>query len=258
MQRWVAQVALILSALLGSTLSSFGAEPVSEQSEQFFDLPLTGAVKLENTDGTIYVVGWYVPRVRVAAVRKAYTAERLRQIRVETTSHSDSLVIRTIIPQIRGLFADRSGTVGYTVTVPETAQLALTLANGEVNLQGLRGGTAKVELTNGRISAIDCFARIEARATTGMMEILFNWWENLPASFNYVLQQGTIMARLPGAARFRIDAQTSEGWIHHAFELPAANKKGGGQSLNAVNGPNPIVSLGLRASDGNISIDLIR
>lgn len=258
MQCWFAQVVFTFFVLLVSTLSAPCAEPVTEQSEQFFDLPLTGAVNLENTDGTIYVVGWYVPRVRVATVRKAYTTERLHQIRVETTSNSDSLLIRTIIPRNSGLFADRSGTVGYTVTVPESAQLTLKLANGEVNLQGLRGGSAKIELINGRITAIDCFARIDARATTGVMEIFFDWWENHTASFNYFVHQGTIMARLPSAAHFRIDAQTSSGWIHHSFNLPTPTQEGRGQSLVGSNGPGPILSLGLHTGSGNISLDLTR
>lgn len=252
------QVASILLALVTSSRPSPGAESISDRREQFFDLPLTGAINVENIDGTIDVVGWYKPRVRLVFVRRAYTAERLEQIRVETVSLPDSLSIRTVTPPVKGLFADRSGTVGYTITVPEPSRLTLKLANGEVSLQGLRGARARVELTNGRMTAINCFAEIEARTTNGLMEIFFDWWENLPASFNYVLGQGRMTAQLPATARFQIAARTNEGRIRNFFGLPAPSDQNRGQTLTAGNGSNPIVSLGMNADHGNISIETTR
>src|SRR5262249_7917306 len=212
-------------------------------------------INLESTDGTIEVVGWYKPRVRLAIVRRAYTTERLQQIRVETKSLPDSLTIRTFIPPIKGIFADRSGTVGYTVTVPELSRLTLKLANGEVNLQGLRGAHAKVELTNGRMTALNCFAEIEAHVTNGLMEIFFDWWENLPANFNYFLGQGRMTAQLPSTARFQIVARTNEGRIRNSFGFPASSKQHRGETLTAGNGSNPIASLGMNAENGNINIE---
>jgi hypothetical protein len=257
-QRLFAHIASILFVIAISSLPCSAPEPVADQREQLFDLPLTGAINLENTDGTIDVVGWYKPRVRLAIVRRAYTAERLEQIRIETNSRPDSLSVRTVIPTIKGLFADRSGTVGYTITVPEPSRLTLKLANGEVILQGLRGAHAKVELTNGRVTAINCFAQIEAHTTNGLMEIFFDWWENIPANFNYVLGQGRMIAQLPATARFQTAAQTSEGRIHNSFGFPVSQKQDQGQTLTAVKGSNPIVSLGMSASHGNISIEATR
>jgi hypothetical protein len=249
---------MLLFLLPLSNQVCLAAEPVSEQSEQFFDLPLNGTINLENTDGTINVVGWYVPRVRLAAVRKAYTPERLQQIRVETTSQADSLLVRTVIPQISGLFADRSGTVDYTVTAPETSHLVLKLTNGEITLQGLRAGAARLELINGRITAIDCFAQVEARATNGVIEVVFEWWENHPANFNLFLRQGPIMARVPADSPLRVEAQTNHGWIHNSLGLAQATNQRHGQSLKAAKGPGSLLSLGLRTGKGNISLDAVR
>lgn len=258
MPHWFMQVAFTLLVLVTSSRPSSGAEPLSDRCEQFFDLPLTGAINVENIDGTIDVVGWYEPRVRLVLVRRAYTVQRLEQIRVETKSLPDSLSIRTVIPTIKGLFADRSGTVGYTITAPEPSRLTLKLANGEVSLQGLRGARAKVELTNGRMTAINCFAEIEAQTTNGLMEIFFDWWENLPARFNYVLGQGRMIAQLPATARFQLAAQTKEGRIRNSFGFPAPSDQDGGQTLTAGNGSDPIASLGMHADHGNISIETTR
>ena len=258
MQHWPAQTAFILLLLLPSALPSTAAEAVSSQTEQYFDLPLTGSIDLENTDGVIDVVGWYQPRVRVASVRKAYTVARLEQIEIETKLSPNSLSIRTIIPATGGIFADRSGTVGFTLTVPESARLHLKLLNGEVTLQGLRGANAKVELKNGRMTARNCFARIDAQTENGLMELFFNWWENLPASCHYVLGQGKIVAWLPANARFQVAAQTGDGWIQNAFGLRNGVTKDRGQMLQGTTGPNPGISLGMSARHGNIRIDSVR
>jgi len=166
--------------------------------------------------------------------------------------------VRTIIPPAHGLFADRSGTVHYTVTAPETARLRLKLTNGEITLQGLRGGHAQVEFVNGRLFVLNCYAGVEARSVNGAMEVFFDWWENLPAAIDFFVQDGRIGARLPAAAHFRVAARTAQGRIHNGFALRAATGAGPGQTLEGTTAANPPVSLGLRTGGGNISIEAIR
>jgi hypothetical protein len=232
-------------------------EPLQEQAEQFFSLPLDGSISVENGDGALRVVGWYEPRVRVATLRKAYTAARLRQIGVVTKTESNALAVRTEVLPARGFFADRSGTVEYTINAPETSHLTLRLTNGEISLQGLRGGAAKVDLANGRLTVINCFATIEASSASGVMECFFDWWEKLPASINFALGHGRIGVRLPVNARFRVNAQTASGRIGNGFGFTSSDR-GPGQSLAGGTASQPLVSLGLHTGNGNIAIDAIR
>jgi hypothetical protein len=236
-----------------------GAEPpLQKESVAFFSLALEGTIALENTDGSIHIYSWYEPRVRLAAVRKAYTEARLQQVRVATKAAPAALIVRTIIPKASGLFADRSGTVDYTLTVPEPARLKLKLASGEITLEGLRGAEVELALVNGRITALNCYARVRARSENGAMEAFFEWWENLPASFDYVLQHGRIGIRLPAGARFRVNARTGSGRIHQEFKFAAPANAGPGQTLKAETAPNPPVSLDLSTGGGNISLDAVR
>lgn len=241
--------ALLLSGCGQSSL------PLAAASESYFPLPLKGEISIANTDGSIHVFGWYEPRVRLSILRRAYTAPRLRQIRVQTNAQPKTLEIRTLIPRANGLFADRSGTVDYTVNVPEPARLKLTQANGEVTLQGLRGAHVDISLTNGRITALDCFAHVKARSVHGVMEVFYDWWENLPAAFDYRLQQGRIGVILPPAAQFRVDAATANGRIGNGFGFKTHEATGPGQSLQAATGAATPLSLFLRSGGGNISID---
>ncbi|MGH8163281.1 MAG: hypothetical protein ACREP1_02980 [Rhodanobacteraceae bacterium] len=246
---------LFASALLVSC--SQRSDPLQSQTEQFFFLPLDGEITLANSGGSIHVYGWYEPRVRLVALRQAYTQRRLGQIRVETRAQPAALAIRTLIPGARGLFADRSGTVDYSLNVPEPSHLHLRLRDGEVTLSGLRGGSADIRLTNGRVTAWNCFAQVRAHSVNGVLEVFFQWWENLPAAFDYTLEQGRIGALLPAEARFQVEARTTNGRIHNDFHLSTVDS-GAGQQMSGATSPKPPLSLGLRTGGGNINVDFAR
>lgn len=232
------------------------SEPLRESTEEFFFLARDGVLTVENTDGAIRIYGWNEPRVRLVALRKAYSAARLHTIRVETNARPASLVVRTRIPPATGFFADRSGTVDYTITVPETARLEkLYLVNGEIALRGLRGGSANAEIVNGRISALNCFAQVRARAVNGAMEAFFDWWESFPVRVDYAIGHGTIRAKIPRQASLSVDAQTASGHITDQFKLPKEQQGGAGMALRAATATDPTMSLLFRSGGGNISID---
>jgi hypothetical protein len=247
-----------LLTLLAARPVARAEDPLQKESVQFFPFASNGAITLENSDGSIHIYGWDEPRVRLAALRKAYTAPRLEEICVETNAEPAALIVRTIIPKESRLFADRSGTVDYTLTVPEPTRLKLKLVNGEIILHDLRGINTDLELVNGRIMALNCYAQVRAHSHNGVMEAFFDWWENLPATFDYVLQRGRIGVRLPAEARFRVKARTGNGAIHNEFRFAAPTEIGPGQTLKAATAPDAPVSLGLSTGGGNISIDAVR
>ncbi|MEO6871974.1 MAG: hypothetical protein ABI233_07115 [Chthoniobacterales bacterium] len=255
MHRVLGKLVIAVCILGAPTQLAQAEEPLHARSEQFFPLPLDGKLNIENLDGSIHVFGWYEPRVRLAAVCNAYTAPRLKQIRVDTKATPDSLTVRTIIRPTHGLFADRSGTVDYILNVPEQAQLTLHVANGEILVQGLRGGSARIELGNGRVFLRNCFARIEAHAVHGAMDVFYEWWENAPAVFHLVLDHGRIGALLPVAARIRVDAATANGQVGNGFGIAIFHTAGPGHMMRGANAPDPPVSFHLRTGGGNISID---
>src|SRR2546423_14435845 len=102
---------------------AFAADPLEERTEQIFPFPREGALTVENTDGSIQIYGWDQPRLKLIALRKAYTAPRLHDIRVETRTEAASTAVITRIPTASGFFTDRSGTVDYTIIVPASAKL---------------------------------------------------------------------------------------------------------------------------------------
>ena len=250
--------ASLLIVVVGVAASARADEPLEKQTEQFLALRPGAAVTVVNVDGAIEVFAWREPRLRLATRRRAYTAQRLQQLGLTTETQADGVIIRTVMPAVRGLFADRSGTIDYTVTLPEMTPLRLKLKTGEIILHDLRGGSAQIELGNGRITAWNCFARVEAHARTGTLQAFFPRWENLAAAFDYHVGYGRVDVRLAPAARFRIEAETADGGIHDEFGLAVVHETERGQSLHGATAPDPPLSLGLHISLGNISIDKTR
>ena len=248
----------ILLALALAIFSARADEPLREQTEKLYPLPRGGAVTIEGTDGSIHVYGWNEPRVRIVALRLAYTAPRLHEIAVETAAQPASVSVRTHIPPAHGIFADRSGTVDFTIVAPETARLELKLVNGEITLQGLRGGSAHAELVNGKITALNCVARVRAHSVTGALEVFREWWENFPASFDFSVGYGTIRARFPESAQFRVDAETAVGHVSNGFGFKNPARPGRGGKLEAATAADAPVVLHFRTGGGNISIDSFR
>jgi hypothetical protein len=91
--------------------------------------------------------------MRVQAIKGAYAAGRLKQIVVNVSVRPGSVSIETSFPSKPnwGLL-DRSGTVEYTIVVPQTANISqLELGNGEFLVEGMRGQRLHAQLESGRI-----------------------------------------------------------------------------------------------------------
>ncbi len=248
----------VLAALTLSLLSAQAEKPLQQETESSYPLPPDGSIRIEAGDGSIQIYGWKESRVRVAALRNAYTAARLQQIEVATDPRPRAISVQALIPPARGIFADRSGTVDLFVNVPDTARLELKLVNGEISLQGLRGGSAHAELVNGKITALNCVARMRAHSITGALEVFRDWWENFPATYDFSVGYGTIRARFPEGAQFRVDAETANGHVSNEFGLKKPTTRGPGEKLEAATAADAPVTLHFRTDGGNISIDSFR
>src|SRR5439155_2797958 len=100
-------------------------------------------VTVSNGDGAVFVYGSNANEMRVQVIKRAYTRERLKQIAVNVSVQLGSISINTKFPpKPKWALFDRSGTVDYTIVLPQTANISrLELANGEVLVDGMHGPT---------------------------------------------------------------------------------------------------------------------
>ena len=247
----------LLSFLLCFASSVLAEEPLQQKFEGTYTLEQTGTISVENIDGSIRIYCWSEPEVKVEAIKKAYSAERLSQIAIDVAATPKSLTVKTKIPHQPSWwsFRDRSGTVDYTIIAPQTVKITnMSLANGDLVIEGLRGGSATASLSNGRIAAHNSFGDLHLRAANGALDIFYDWWEEMLFSLDLAITNGGIRAILPGAAKINLDAETLHGNITSDFGKNRV-KEGHVKTLQTSTFGESAPKWKLRSVNGNIRLE---
>lgn len=220
---FMSNVRFASAALVALALCGCGAgedRTVEEVSEQTYPLDRDATFSINNLDGSIRIYGSDKPEMIVETIKRAYSAERLKEIVAKISVQPGSAQIDTIYPpqSKRWSLADRSGTVDYNIVVPQTCRLAsVELANGEILIEGMRGPAANARLINGRLVGHNCFGDLNFAVVTGNIDFLFEWWEEAKSSVLGEVVNGNIFAALPDDSSFTLTAETVNGQIGNTF-----------------------------------------
>jgi DUF4097 and DUF4098 domain-containing protein YvlB len=251
---------MVAFALLVCACSTAAAkQPLEDIVRSTYPVAPNVRLSLRLAEGTVHIYGSDEPAIKVTAIKKAYTQERLDAIQVNVTINGDEAAIETVFPpKPKGLsIADRSGTVDYTLLVPQTCTITkLEVENGEIVVEGIRGEGLSASLTNGRIRAVNCFTSTELTLGAGGLDIYYFWWEQRSFPVTAQTRQGDIRVALPHNSAARFDAGTENGWIRNQFD-PERQQEGTAQSLEWILGLDPTSEIKLRAQSGNIRIENI-
>ena len=248
---------LILVALAFSLASCGSARDrtLEETFEQFYTVQPTANVTIKNGDGSVRIYGSNANEMRVQAIKRAYTLQRLKQIAVNVSVQPSSVSIETNFPkkQTWGLF-DRSGTVDYTIVVPQTANISrVELANGEILVDAMHGPTVKASLGSGQMFAHNCFSNVEFTTDHGNVTLAYEWWDPGKFSIRANIGNGNAWAFLPGDAAFHLFAKTSHGKIANDFAERAEPAEETTTVNTSVHGGGE-TEIQIHAKEGNIKI----
>jgi hypothetical protein len=247
---------LLAFVVLAACEAAHAGAILEDNSEQTFSVGANPTLSVRNTDGRVYVYGSEDNEIKVKVYKRAFTKERLDQIAPKITLEGDAMTIDTYYPPIRaGLFEDRSGTVEYTVLVPQNCAVSkVELAQGEIQIEGLRGpGGVDLHLTNGRITMRSCFTPMRISLGSGGIDVIYNWWEEDPFSLAADVGKGDVKLHLPPTAALQVDATTQSGHVRNHL-LEDAERGEDVQTLQTTIGTGSEIEFKLRAADGNIEI----
>jgi len=246
-----------MAALLFLLNGCGGAENrvLEEVVEQVYPVDPGANVSIHNRDGAVLVYGADANEMRVRAVKKAYSLERLNQIAIDVSIKSGAVSVTTKFPaQPKWGLSDRSGTVEYTIVVPDTARIsALDLNAGEVVLDSMRGPEVRARLNDGRIFARNCFTNLDLTVNRGTLGIAYDWWEEKKFSAQVKLALGNASVWAPSAAAFHLVAHAGHGKIANDFNnvpLTATRKMNIDQIINGGGS----ATIQIRVDKGNIKI----
>jgi hypothetical protein len=251
-------VRLLLAALL-SALPGCGSRahrPLEETLEQTYTIEPTANVTVINGDGAVFVYGTNTNEMRVQAIKRAYTRERLKQIAVNVSIQPGSVSINTKFP-LKPTWAlfDRSGTVDYIIVIPATANLGrLELGDGEVLVDGMRGRATRARLGSGRMFAHNCFGNVALTLDRGTLTLAYDWWESGRFSIQANVAHGNACAFFPADIACHLVAETGHGKIGNDFEEPAERGTKVITKIDTLIEGGGEAAVTMRTKEGNIKI----
>jgi DUF4097 and DUF4098 domain-containing protein YvlB len=233
----------ILAAVVVLAAGGGAADDLSETFDRSYPLEPGGRVGLENVNGDATIEVWDRPEVRVAAVKRASSPERLAALRIEVEETAGGVFIETRYPDSRDLApADRHGhsEVEFTLTVPRTAVLdSVDLVNGDLLVDGVEGGI-DADLVNGDVTVRGAGGEIELETVNGSIELDLGAGQVEDVDLSSV--NGGIEVVVGGGAEIR--AETVNGDIRNDAGLEVRKGKYVGASMNGtIGGGGPAIAI---------------
>jgi DUF4097 and DUF4098 domain-containing protein YvlB len=223
---------------------------------QTYPLSPTGRVSIANINGDVHISAWDRNEVKVDAVKRAYSAERLADVTIEVTNTSDSVLIKTKYPD-RNWTENRnrensSASVEYTLTIPRGARLdSAELVNGSLDIDGVQGDV-QASLVNGTVKAGGLGGEVKLSTVNGAVEANVARLDDAKGvSLNSV--NGSIALIIPSGANAQVKASTLHGAITNDFGLAVDDGQYVGHNLSGqigAGGPR----IRLNNVNGSISI----
>jgi DUF4097 and DUF4098 domain-containing protein YvlB len=212
-------------------------------------------LSIRNRDGAIWIYGADTHEVKIQAIKKAYSQERLDKIDIDISATPQQVSIETKYPLApRSGLGDRSGTVDYVIVLPWTCKIERAdLANGEVLIEGMRD-TAYANLGNGRMFVHNCFANVHAQVANGGLDVAFDWWESESFAVEAEIANGNLHAYVPSDAAFHLLASSVNGHVVSDFVDKQDRQPGGVRKIDMVVSGSSSAEVKLHAVNGSIKV----
>jgi hypothetical protein len=229
---------------------------VEEVFEQTYPIEPTGKFSVRNDEGSIRIYGAETDRIKLLAIKKAYSSDRLRQIQVNVSTTGGGVSIDTRYPpKPKWGLSDRSGTVDYVIVLPWRCEIErVEMINGEMLIDGMRGKEVHAHLENGRFFGHNCFTDLHVSVGNGGLDVGYDWWEDHKFSLDADIADGNAHTFIPGAARFHLFAASPNGHVFSDFTNKKDRQSGGVTKMDTEIGGSSDVDIQVRAGDGSIKI----
>ena len=94
-----ATLGIFPALLLTSNALASDQGKLTEQFHQVYPLSANGRIALDNVNGPVHIAAWDRNEVKVDAIKRAWTKERLDEAKIEISAQADSISIRTQYPE---------------------------------------------------------------------------------------------------------------------------------------------------------------
>lgn len=196
-------------------------DELTEEFHQSYALSAAGRVSIANINGDVHIRAWDRNEVKVDAVKRAYSPQRLSEVTIDVNSSADSVIIKTKYPERNLTFETRNrennpASVEYTLTVPRGARIEnAELVNGSLDIEGVKGDV-RVSLVNGELKAGGLGGEVKLSTVNGTQEVNVTTLDEAKSlTLNSV--NGPIVLIVPSGANAQVKASTVHGTITNDF-----------------------------------------
>ena len=196
-------------------------DELTEEFHQSYALSATGRVSIANINGDVHISAWDRNEVKVDAVKRAYSPQRLSEVTIDVNNSADSVIIKTKYPERNQTFETRNrennpASVEYTLTVPRGARIeSAELVNGSLDIEGVKGDV-RVSLVNGEVKAGGLGGEVKLSTVNGTQEVNVTTLDEAKSvTLNSV--NGPIVLIVPSGANAQVKASTVHGAITNDF-----------------------------------------
>jgi len=246
---------LLVAALAVTPLS---AAPASvKEFHKLVPIAEAGRLSLTSHNGSVSVVAWNRPEVgidaRIEAARDGY-AEDVQKTEIRVDGGGGNIDVESDFSRVTAhtiLFGFGISRVvplvDYTIHMPATARLRVSVHNASVNVSGLTNG-ADVETHNGKVELASVAGEVAVETHNGDINIDF---ARFSAPARIETHNGAAAVRLPADARVSLISDTHRR-DPVTSDLPLVVRSSGDRWNATVNGGGP--ELHFTAHNGSLRV----
>jgi len=245
----------VLGALAALIFTIGASAQVQEEFHQTYPLTANGRVLLSNVNGDVQITAWDRNEVKVDAVKRAGTKERLDEAKIAVNAQPDSITIKTEYPRHNNTFNwgshNNPASVDYTLTVPRGARLErVELVNGSAKITGVTNDV-RASSVNGHVDASGLTGAVDLSTVNGPLSASFDQLKARAVRLHSV--NGSLTLTIPSNADADIEANNVNGGISNDFGLTVRKHHFVGHDLRGTLGKGG-VHLALDNVNGSITI----
>ncbi|MBV8206782.1 MAG: DUF4097 family beta strand repeat protein [Acidobacteria bacterium] len=221
-----------LGALLGTVLallfSAYAhAQEFTEEFHHSYPLAANGSVDISNLNGTVRITGSDTNQVKVDAIKRADSKQKLDDAQIEVESSPNDFELRTRYHEHDSWFGEyhNPASVDYTISVPHNARLHAHVVNSRLEISGV-SGEVRASTVNGQVTASGLMSSAEVTTVNSRAEATF---DQLPASGHVKVSSvnGSAIVVIPANANAEVRAHSVNGSIHSDFNLQVEHPRYG-------------------------------
>lgn len=220
---------------LGDTAQKPKGDELTEMFSQTYPLTPTGRVNIANINGDVHINVWNQNSVKVDAVKRAYSQQRLSEVTIDVQPAPDFVQIKTKYPEDRNYSGrsreDSFASVEYTLTIPRRGRVdGAELVNGSLDIENVQGDV-HASLVNGTVRASGLGGEVKLATVNGGIEANAADLDGAK-TVNLSSVNGAIVLYVPSGASADIKASTVHGAITNDFGLTVDDGQFVGHSLS--------------------------